>query len=291
MKQILYSLAIMLFVAISALAQTNIEAFGSSRDSKSSMNAIAHESVRWYNYTFTLDSADTNSFDHLYDYSDFDSSRYRYEQIVLYLTPVGSNGAPVYWYYKPLNAAGVVVNRSTWIADELTYGWSSGSCYALEVGKDILPGSGIRIFAINTGIEDLTFTVELWAGQGVEWGNRWVQYTRADTLYGDTISFTLPIINSSGSQSFWVTTDSIKVCDQDSLVVELKPMIDWQTASDYSWITLDSMTFVTWSEGSTFGHTLLDYFMPCPFFEMRLYSGYTVGDTLGITVISGGYKK
>lgn len=295
MKQILYSLAIMLFVAISALAQTNIEAFGSSRDAKSSLNAIAHTSD-WKYYITTLTLYGVNSGDnidsliHYFDYSDFDSSYFRNKEILLLITPVG-NGQAVYWYYYPISASGSYVQRKIWAKDMLTQGWTSGATYPIYLGKDEFPGKGICICGINVGNGTITFDIEIWAGEGIGFGNNWIEFTQIDTIKSDTIEMVFPIINSSGSMSFWTNPDSIS-CATDSLTAELKPMLDYETESSYSWITLDSLTWLDWTDNLTYGHTILDYFMSCPFFKVRYYSGIVAtGDTIKISTTVGGYRK
>jgi len=263
------------------------------RSERSSLQVIKEISGFRYlgTYTVSIDSAGTNTITCNFPNSTWDSTYYRNQTIVCYITPTGTSPEPIFFYYNPITYNSTVLTENVWVRDEISENWTTATgLYKVFIGNNLLPGTGIEITCINTGIASVSLSCEIYGGIGDIGQGDWDVFTRIDTLNGsDTVSFVFPMMNSGGMEMFYFMPDSIN-CVKDSLSVQIKPMIDYTTESAFSPITLDSLININWTDGVTYMHTLTDYLMPCPFVKINFIK-VGAADTLGIVCKKGGYRK
>jgi len=243
--------------------------------------------------TITVDSASIDSTSFYFDYSDFDSSVYRTNiQLLASLTGgAAANYQPLYGYYKLINYAGTASADSFWINDMISEWWSNSKVYVISLPPAPAPAKGIKCFIVNTGIATITASVEIWTGEAGMFSNSFETYSMADTINSDTTSGVFPVINLNGLHSIIVTLDSIN-CDSDSIKFEIRPAWTYTGApANTPWIELDSLKWRDWTDGYTRLESIDGYLPPCPFIEWQVYSGAVAGDTVGVTIQYGGYRK
>jgi hypothetical protein len=294
MKKALFLFLILIPFTLSA--QMNLDLNRNMRVAEKALTIITEQTGwRVYNTTMTIDSMDTNSFIQYWDYSDFDTNRtyYRAKQVVIYITLTGgasANYQPIYFYYNPVNYAGIALSENIPIKDMISEWWSNSTPYRIFIGEDLAPGQGIKISAINSGIATVTFSIQIYAGEGYDITREWETFSARDTLNGsDTLSFVFPAINIGGHHSIKIIPYTI-AGTADSLLMRVLPMWNWQTTSGYWGEIPDSLNWYDWTSGTTYIPSVTDLVQPCPFIQFKvIHAGDE--DTIDVQFEFGGYRK